>query len=41
MRKAAKKAMPGVLAVGGLAGARAAARSSYGVRATGSLRRMF
>ena len=41
VRKAAKKAMPGVLAVGGLAGARAAARSSYGVRATGSLRRMF
>ena len=41
VRKAAKKAMPGVLAVGGLAGARAAARSSYGVRAAGSLRRMF
>ncbi|MGN0100900.1 MAG: HAD family hydrolase [Dietzia sp.] len=41
VRKAAKKAMPGVLAVGGLAGARAAARSSYGVRAVGSIRRMF
>ncbi|KAA0919967.1 HAD-IB family hydrolase [Dietzia sp. ANT_WB102] len=41
VRKAAKKAMPGVLAVGGLAGAHAAARSSYGVRTIGSLRRLF
>ncbi|OAV78910.1 haloacid dehalogenase [Dietzia sp. 111N12-1] len=41
VRKAAKKAMPGVLAVGGLAGARAAARSSHGVRTIGSLRRIF
>lgn len=41
VRKAAKKAVPGVIAVGGLAGARAAAKSQYGVRTIGSLRRMF
>ncbi|MFN3340351.1 MAG: HAD family hydrolase [Dietzia sp.] len=41
VRKAAKKAMPGVLAVGGLAGARAAVRSSYGVRTIGQIRRIF
>ncbi|WP_010540937.1 HAD-IB family hydrolase [Dietzia alimentaria] len=41
VRKAAKKAVPGVIAVGGLAGARAAAKSPYGVRTIGSLRRMF
>ena len=41
VRKAAKKAMPGVIAVGGLAGAHAAARSQYGARTIGSLRRMF
>ena len=41
VRKAAKKAVPGVLAVGGLAGAHAAAKSPYGVRTIGSLRRMF
>ncbi|MEH6820721.1 HAD family hydrolase [Dietzia psychralcaliphila] len=41
VRKAAKKAMPGVLAVGGLAGARAAVRSSYGVRTMGQIRRIF
>ena len=41
VRKAAKKAMPGVLAVGGLAGARVAARSSYGSRALGRARRIF
>ena len=40
-RKAAKKAVPGVLAVGGLAGARAAVRSSYGARTIGQVRRMF
>ena len=41
VRKAAKKAVPGVIAVGGLAGARAAVRSEYGTRAIGQLRRMF
>ncbi|WP_413464440.1 HAD family hydrolase [Dietzia sp. PP-33] len=41
VRKAAKKAVPGVLAVGGLAGARAAVRSSYGARTIGQVRRMF
>lgn len=35
VRKAAKKAMPGVLAVGGIAGAGAAVRSRYGSRANG------
>ncbi|MDV8001543.1 HAD-IB family hydrolase [Rhodococcus sp. IEGM 1408] len=38
VRKAAKKAVPGVLAVGGLT---AAIRSSYGVRARGQVRRLF
>ncbi len=38
VRKAAKKAMPGVLAVGGVA---AAARSPYGIRALGRARRLF
>lgn len=38
VRKAAKKAVPGVLAVGGLT---AAVRSSYGVRARGQVRRLF
>ena len=41
VRKAAKKAVPGVIAVGGLAGARAAMRSEHGARALGQLRRMF
>lgn len=41
VRKAAKKAVPGVLAVGGLAGARAAVKSSYGARTIGQIRRMF
>lgn len=41
VRKAAKKAVPGVLAVGGLAGARAAARSEYGARALDQVRRFF
>lgn len=41
VRKAAKKAMPGVLAVGGLAGARAAARSDYASRAMDRARRIF
>ncbi|MBB1024716.1 MULTISPECIES: HAD family hydrolase [unclassified Dietzia] len=41
VRKAAKKAVPGVLAVGGLAGARAAVKSSYGVRTIDQLRRIF
>ena len=39
VRKAARKAMPGVLAVGGLAGVRAAARSGVGARTIGALRR--
>lgn len=38
VRKAAKKAVPGVLAVGGMA---AAARSPYGSRAIGRARRLF
>ncbi|UVE96529.1 HAD family phosphatase [Dietzia sp. B32] len=41
VRKAAKRAMPGVLAVGGLAGARVAARSTYGSRALDRARRIF
>ncbi|MBB1042052.1 HAD-IB family hydrolase, partial [Dietzia sp. Cai40] len=41
VRKAAKQAVPGVLAVGGLAGARAAVKSSYGARTIGQIRRMF
>lgn len=40
VRKAAKKAVPGVIAVGGFAGARVAIRSSYGVRTIGQIRRM-
>lgn len=39
VRKAAKKAFPGVIAVGGVAGATAAARSQFGVRALGRARR--
>lgn len=41
VRKAAKKAAPGVLGVAGIAGATAAARSPLGVKAFGSVRRMF
>ncbi len=41
VRKAAKKAVPGVLALGGLAGAGAAVRSSYGVRTIDQIRRIF
>lgn len=41
VRKAAKKAFPGVIAVGGVTGATAAFRSSYGSRALGRARRIF